>query len=187
MLPWLCAASDRRACARKYRVKERELLIARLADLPWNLSLVSQKLSGNVILLDADRVHHASAAGNKVEGALQDDADFFQVRKVQAAAFSGGDDAAGGDVADARHAQKRLIRGAVDLHRELLEVPERPVALRVQVYVKVGACLAQQLIRAEMVVAQQPVRLIEPVLPEQGGCAGRGGEHPVSRFKAKRS
>ena len=63
-------------------------------------------------------------------------------------------------------------------------MPQRPGALRVDPMVEIGLGLVQQLVRPEMVEAQQPVRLIEPVLPQQrrleifrGGqqCAGGHG------------
>lgn len=62
--------SDRLVFAEKRRVEEGKLLIACMAYLLWNLCFVRKKLSGDIIFLDVDRVHHTSLACNKIECTL---------------------------------------------------------------------------------------------------------------------
>ena len=56
-----------------------------------------------------------------------------------------------------------------------------PVAFGVQKGVEVGAGIVQNLVRRKVVKAQQPVRLIEPVLPQQGRGRVQSGQAAVLR------
>ena len=57
---------------------------------------------------------------------------------------------------------------------------QRPGALGVYQGVEVGIGFVQQLLSPEVVEPQQPVRLVEPVFPQQGRSEGLGGgEEPV--------
>ena len=53
---------------------------------------------------------------------------------------------------------------------------DRPVAFRVQIGVEVRMIGVQNLVRFELIEPQQPVRLIEPVLPQQRGLGIQRGQ-----------
>ena len=76
---------------------------------------------------------------------------------------------------DARHTQQRRPVRRVYLHGKKRRMPQRPGAFRVKVRVKVRLFLRQQLPRRKMIIPQQPVRLIQPMLPQKGrlGLQGR--------------
>ena len=68
---------------------------------------------------------------------------------------------------DDRHPQQRLQIRPHDLHRELLQMCHCPTGFRIEPTVEVGVRIVQQLRVPEAVEAQQPVRLIQPMLPQQ--------------------
>ena len=55
-------------------------------------------------------------------------------------------------------------------------MPQGPAAFGVQTGVKGRGLLIQQLLRPKPVKSQQPVRLIEPMFPQQGRFGFLGGE-----------
>ena len=55
----------------------------------------------------------------------------------------------------------------------------RPAALGVQVGAEIGAGLIQDFLRPELVKPQQPVGLVQPVLPHQGRLGVQGGQAAV--------
>ena len=91
----------------------------------------------------------------------------------------GGNDPLGAGGADARHPQQRFIVGPHDLHGELLQMGHRPAALGVKLRIDVRVGLVQQLAGLKAVEPQQPVRLIEPVLPQQRRLGVQRGEKAV--------
>ena len=98
----------------------------------------------------------------------------------------GCEDALGAGDPDAGHPEQGLIVGPLDLHRKLVQVAQGPAALGVQTEVEVGPPLVQQLLGPKVVEAQQPVRLIQPVLTQQGrlkalgsGEQGAGGDGDI--------
>ena len=56
---------------------------------------------------------------------------------------------------------------------------DRPVAFRVQIGIEIRVGIVQDLIRLELVEPQQPVRLIEPVLPQKRRLSVQRGEPGV--------
>ena len=58
-------------------------------------------------------------------------------------------------------------------------MPEGPTALGIHLGVEVRMACIQQLLRPEAVKPQQPVRLIQPVLPQQGRLRVLGGQQGV--------
>ena len=90
---------------------------------------------------------------------------------------------------DAGNAQKVGILSRVDLHRKQLHMAQRPVAFRVELCMKVRVGFIEQFIRLKTVEAEQPVCLIEPMLPQQRrlgiqrGQAGVLGHRDVGGVK----
>ena len=70
----------------KPRIKQRNLPVRPLADIPWDLGNVAEEIAADVVLVKLCAVHHASGAGNKIQGALQDNADLPKVGKVKCTA-----------------------------------------------------------------------------------------------------
>ena len=68
-----------------------------------------------------------------------------------------------------------MVVGGVYLYREPVQVGQGPGALGVQLGVQGGPVWGEELLRLEVVEPQQPVRLVQPVLPEQGRPEGLGG------------
>ncbi len=54
----------------KPRIKQRNLPVRPLADIPWDLGDVAEEIAADVVLVKLRAVHHASGAGNKIQGAL---------------------------------------------------------------------------------------------------------------------
>ena len=75
--------------------------------------------------------------------------------------------------------QQRFIVRCIDLHGKS-PVGQGPAALGVHPGIKVRMGRVQQLLRPEPVKPQQPVRLIEPVLPQGGGFTSRAGSSACS-------
>ena len=118
---------------------------------------------------------HPPAAGDEILGPLQDDPQLFQAVVVQGPPPPGGQDPPGSHGADARDPEKGAVVGSVHLHGEFLQVVHGPVALGVQAKVQVGAVRGEKLVGPEVVEPQQPVRLVQPVLPQQGRLEVQGG------------
>ena len=76
-------------------------------------------------------------------------------------------DASGADNSDSWNSEKHFVRTPVDLHRKLIQISERPVALRIQSDIKRIMGFTEKLVCAESIKPQQPVRLIQPVFPQQ--------------------
>ena len=91
----------------------------------------------------------------------------------------GAENPPGGGDPHAGNPQQGLIGGGVDLHREEVQVGQGPAALGVHPGVEVLGSLVQQLLRPEAIEPQQPVRLIEPVLPQKRRLHVLGGEEGV--------
>ena len=56
----------------------------------------------------------------------------------------------------------------LNLHRKLLQVPEGPVAFRIDQNIEVGPFFAQKFPGVETVVPEEPVGLVQSVFPEKG-------------------
>ena len=69
--------------------------------------------------------------------------------------------------ADSGHAQYHFIRRAVHFDREKLSVAERPAALGIEFLIEIRLLRRQDFFRIKMIEAEQPVCLIEPVLPHE--------------------
>ena len=54
----------------KPRIKQRNLSVRPLADIPWDLGNVAEEIAADIVLVKLCAVHHASGAGNKIQGAL---------------------------------------------------------------------------------------------------------------------
>lgn len=74
---------------------------------------------------------------------------------------------AGRGDADAGDAQQSVVRRPVDFDREKLRMAQGPAGLGVQVEVEIRRLVSQYLIGFELVEAQQPVSLVEAVLPQE--------------------
>jgi len=136
-----------------------------MINLPGLFVILSDQLTGDEVLLDRDMKHHLSVTGYKILGPFQDDPHLFQVFKCQGALSAALDNTVGGFGADAGNSQKICVAGAVDLHREKLQVPQCPVALGVQHDIEVGPVSTQQFLCMKAVKPQQPVGLIETMFP----------------------
>ena len=66
-----------------------------------------------------------------------------------------------------RHPQQAFEGRGIDLDRKFFQMIERPVAFGVKQWVEAGILFVKQLLRREPVIAEQPVGLIEPVLPQK--------------------
>ena len=119
-------------------------------------------LAGDEILRPLD--HHANTL------------EFGQAQILRAPRL---DDAQSTLGADARHPQQLLLRGGIDLHWEKRRVPHGPGTFGIEVRVKIRLILGQQFPCRKMVVPQQPIRLVEPVLPQQGRGGVRRGQTAV--------
>ena len=129
-------------------------------------------------------LQHLSRAGEKVLGPLEHHPQGFEAGEGEGAHPPGGEDAPGGAHPDAGHPQQGLVVGPVDLHREKVQVAQGPGALGIHPGVEVGRRIVQQLLRPEVVEPQQPVRLVQPVLPQQGRLEIRpGGEEGAVRHR----
>ncbi len=74
------------------------------------------------------RAEKFAVAGDEVPGAFEYDPHFGEVFKSQSRIFSGGDDFIRPFGADAGHAEQLFDACAVDFHRKILQIPERPGA-----------------------------------------------------------
>ena len=89
--------------------------------------------------------------------------------------------------AEPRHAQEILAAGAVEVDREALAVLQRPGELGIEPELEHAAGTAgQDLLDREAVEAEQPVRLVEPVLRRSGGAwSGRAALESGIGLKAE--
>ena len=62
-------------------------------------------------------------------------------------------------------------------------MPQRPAALGIQQGVEVGSLFVQNFRGGKPVKPQQPVRLVQPVLPQQGRRRAQGGQVPVAHHR----
>lgn len=90
-----------------------------------------EKLPRNKVFLNSKWIHLSAVAGDKINRTLQNDTNLFQMLILQTAASARLNNPAGAFDTDSGHAQKLFIGSAVDLHRELFQMPQRPVCLRV--------------------------------------------------------
>ena len=118
---------------------------------------------------------HPARAGEEVLGPIEHHPQPLEPLEGEGARPAGGQDAPGGGHPHPGDPQQQLVVRPAHLHREELQVAEGPAALGVQPGVQIGVVLVQELVGAEVIVPQQPVRLIEPVLPEQGRPEALGG------------
>ena len=152
-------------------VKQRKLAVTAVGifDLEPFFAVIGDELPGEVILVQAYGAASPSLAGDEIPGPLEHDAEFFQHIKIQGAVAAGFHNPPGGFDADPRYPQKVCIACPANLYREFFQMAQGPVAFGIQQQIKMRALLRQQFVRRKTVIAQQPVRLIEPVFPE-GGC-----------------
>ena len=73
----------------------------------------------------------------------------------------------------ARHSEKSLSAGSVDIDGEKFSVLGRPSCLRVQVQAKARSSDGSQFGSLKTVESQQPISLIKPVLSNEGWGLGR--------------
>ena len=139
-------------------------------------------MSQHSILPEAQPLPEPAVAGEEILRPLEHYPQLFQHVKGQGGRPAGGEDAPGGAHPNARHPQQCLVPGGGRLYREPLHVAQGPGALGVHPGIEIRVNLIQQLLRPEVVVPQQPVRLIQPVFPEQGRLkALAGGEQTAVR------
>ena len=105
-----------------------------------------------------------AVAGDEEPRAFVGDAKLSQLGLVQAACASGLHDKARPARADAGHAQEHFERGGVHLYGEVLQMVDRPVCLRVKLWVEVRVFLIDYLAHVELVEAHKPIGLVESML-----------------------
>ena len=131
-------------------------------------------------------------AGDEILCPLEHHAHALELIQPETGQLAGVPDAPGALGADARHPQQHFKGCTVHIHREQPVVLHGPVAFGVQIRVKALVFLVQNFVCLELVEPQQPVGLIQPVLPQQRrfGVQGRqagvlghrdvgGVEHPL--------
>ena len=116
-------------------------------------------------------------------GAFEHHAHSFQLGQAQRRLPAGRPDALGAFGADARHPQQHLKGGAVDVYGEQLVVLHSPAALGVQAGVEVGVLRVQQLLCPEVIEPQQPVCLVQPVLPQQRGLCVQSRQACIGGYR----
>ena len=116
----------------------------------------------------------AAVAGDEEARPLVGDAQLAQLALAERGGAPGAHDGVRALHADAGHAQERLERRLVHLHGEEVQVVERPVRLRVHLGVQERVLLVDDLGDVEAVEAQEPVRLVEPVLAVELQGVGAG-------------
>ena len=99
------------------------------------------QIPGHGILTPPHRIHHPTAACNKIHGPLQHNSHLSKILKPEHTALSGPADPPGRVDADARYFKQCIIIGPVDLHRKMLQMAHRPVTLGIQDCIKVRTLL----------------------------------------------
>ena len=118
-------------------------------------------------------------AGDEVLRPLEHHAHALELVQTQRRLLAGAPDAPGAFGADARHPQQHFKGRTVHIHREQPVVLHRPVAFGVQIGVEVGVVPVQKFLCLELVKAEQPVCLIEPMLPQQRRLGVQRGQAGV--------
>ena len=90
-----------------------------------------------------------------------------QIGQPQPGVAPGAQDAVHIAHAESGHAQQDFARGLVDVGRESRSVAERPRKLGVELQVEIWRSLGGDFVHLEAVEAQQPVRLIKPMLAHE--------------------
>jgi len=119
------------------------------------------------VMRRVEAIRAFSRTGDKILRPFEHDAQFFKAGKVEATRPAGRRDPLRASKPDARYAQQRFVRCAVDLDRELLGMVKRPVAFGIQKGIELRISLIEQLGRRKAIKPQQPVRLVQPVFAQQ--------------------
>ena len=72
-------------------------------------------------------------------------------------------DALGAAHTNPRYSQKHFIGGCVDFDGKLFHMIDCPAAFGVHKRMKAGVAFIEQFVGSKSIIAEQPVRLIEPV------------------------
>ncbi len=114
------------------------------------------------------------AGGGDERGDLgQRQAEAGEVVHAQLAVAAGGEDGGHRFQADAGDTEQHLLRGRVDVDRELFAVGERPGELGVDREIEIAGRVRLEFGCCEAVVPHEPIGLIQPVLAHQRRMVGR--------------
>ena len=98
---------------------------------------------------------------------------------MEKASSPGGKYAPGAGGADTGNAQKSTQVGGHDLHWKLLRMGDGPVAFRIQHRVKIRVLVIQKLIGPEAIKPQEPICLIQPMLPQKRRLSVQVGKQRI--------
>src|SRR5688500_4049885 len=98
---------------------------------------------------------------------LQRHAQTLQILEPDGACASRRHDAFDSLDAQSRHTQQRFARGAIDVDRKQLAMPQSPCELGIDLQIEHAVGPDEQLLGIEPVEAQQPIALIETMLAQQ--------------------
>ncbi len=117
--------------------------------------------------MELQPLQRTALAGDEILGALHDNAHFFKILVLQFSCAAGVENPLCRYRPDSWHPEQFLQGGCVDLYREKFRVFQCPTAFGVYQGIEIGVILVQQFLCAEAVETQQPVRLVQAVLPQQ--------------------
>ena len=106
-------------------------------------------------------------ACNEILGFLHHDTHLLQLPCPQTGISAGDDDQFRRLHPDTGYAKKHLVIRLIDIDWELLRMAQRPTELRIDFQIEVRIGIVHDLIHFELIEAQEPVRLIQTVLPNQ--------------------
>ena len=132
-----------------------------------------RQIPHDIVLLQLRGIHHPATTGNKINSPFHHHAQLLQILKRKLCAPPGTKDPSGAFHADPRHPKQICIRCPVDLHRETFQMPHRPVLLGIQHHIKKRSFLVQQFLRLKPIKPQQPVCLIQTMLPQKRRPPGK--------------
>ena len=116
---------------------------------------------------------------DKVLRPLEYNAHALELGGIQPAMPPGHKDLPGARRPDAGHPQQSIKGRCVHIHRKMLQVVHRPVALGVKVGVEIGHLGAEDLPGREAILPHQKIRLVEPVLPQKRRLGIQRGQQAV--------
>ncbi len=166
----------RMGCARCHALCD-ELVHRRRREQTQLLTIAAEHIGVDERLRDALPPGGATArvrtrktlAGDEILCPLEHHAHALQLVQPKAGKLARVPDAPGAFGADARHTQQHFKRRAVHIYRKKPVVLHGPVAFWVEVGVEALVGFIQNFVCLELVKPQQPISLIQPVLPQKRG------------------
>ena len=118
-------------------------------------------------------------AGDEITCPIVGYPDLAQLRRPQGGAPASANDLLRSPHPYARHAQQQLVGSGVHLERKHVEMVDCPIRLGIEVEVEIRMFLVDDFRNVEPVEPQQPIGLIQPVLPVELHGVGLGQTYVV--------